>query len=118
MPKAIMTVKDCLTSEDRPETPSEMLKYRNAASKEPGQRFIHYGLAKDYEHMKLTDKVFGVSSERERNTASDLIQSKNPSSYQQIENIKSERNYKSTKRETLGHTIDRGNTLPDKFTKG
>lgn len=110
------TAKDCLTIEgNRPSTPSEIKKFRHYV--EPGKKYIHHGVADDYPAMGLENRKFGQTLEKDKTRASDLIQHKTPSQYEQIEQFKAEKIYKSTKREMLGQPIDRNVTLPSKFTE-
>ncbi len=110
------TTKDCLTSNDRPSTPPELRKYRR--NQEAGKKFIHYGISDDFSTMNLDNKIFGQSSEIDKTTSADLIQNKTPSQLQQIETLKAEQVYHSTKREMLGKSIERNVVLPSKFTQG
>lgn len=112
------SAKDCLAAEVRPITPPEIRKYRRSTNLEPGKRFVHYGVADDLEGMNLDSKVFGSFIERGSNTAADLISRDRPTELERINQLKSERIYKSSKREILGQTVDRGNTLPARFSDG
>lgn len=114
--REIFTAKDCLANVERSRTPPKISKYRNNV--QPGRKYIHYGLSDDISSLNLDKKVFGVTSECARHTVADLIQNKQPTQLQQIENQKAENVYKSTKREMLGCTVDRGLHLPIKFSKG
>jgi Ni/Co efflux regulator RcnB len=109
------TASDCLAGEVRPSTPPELRKFRRSTQLEPGRRFVHYGIADDLDTMNLNSKVFGAFSDRGSNTAADLINHTRPSEMERINQLKAERIYKSTKREQLGKTVDRGNALPSKF---
>ena len=112
------TTKECLAAEERPSTPPELRKYRRTTQLEPGRRFVHYGIADDLKTMDLDSKVYGAYSERGSNTAADLINHSRPSELERINVQKAERVYKSTLREKLGQTIDRGNKIPSKFVEG
>jgi hypothetical protein len=111
------TARDCLAGEERPSTPPSLRKYRRSTQLEPGRRFVHYGLADDLQTMDLPSKVFGGFTERGTNTAADLINHQRPTELERINQLKAERIYKSTTREQLGRTVDRGNKLPNKFTE-
>lgn len=112
------STQDCLTFEERPRTPPEISKYRRSTNLEPGKRFVHHGMADDLDTLQLEQKNFGISSERGRNTAAELINLPKPSEVQRINIIKSEKIYKSATKEALGRTVDRQMVLPSKFAEG
>ena len=43
------TSKECLTFTARPGTPEEIRKFRRSANLEPGKRFVHPGVADDFQ---------------------------------------------------------------------
>lgn len=104
--------------ESRPGTPPEIRKYRRSTNLEPGKRFVHYGAADDLEGMRFEEKSFGISSDKGSCTAADLLNHSKNSELQRINMVKSEKVYKSSTREILGKTVDRGNVLPSKFSEG
>ena len=111
------TAKGCFQIEgNRPSTPPEIRKFRQTS--EPGKKYIHHGIADDFKSMGLDNKVFGTNAAGQNTRASDLIQSKTPSQYKQIENLKAERVYASSKREQLGRPYERNVVLPSKYTEG
>ena len=111
------TAKDCFQVEgNRPSTPPEIRKFRQTT--EPGQKYLHYGIADDFKTMGLDNKVFGTNAAGQNTRASDLIQSKTPSQYKQVENLKAERVYASSKREQLGKPYERNVVLPSKYSEG
>ncbi|KAJ1418003.1 hypothetical protein B484DRAFT_334009, partial [Ochromonadaceae sp. CCMP2298] len=112
------TVKSCMVFEERASTPPEIRKYRRSTNLEPGNRFKHHGVVDDYEAMDLDSKIYGITEQRNRIGASDLIGQALPSELQRINNLKAEKVYRQQNREPLGHRPDRGFTLPDKYTTG
>lgn len=112
------TAKDCFTTDERPSTPPEIRKFRRSTNLEPGRRFVHHGLADDFQEMALDKNVYGVMSDRGKNTAADLLSHNQPNELQRINMVKAEQVYKTATREQLGKTVDRKVILPSKFTQG
>jgi hypothetical protein len=112
------TVKSCMVFEERASTPPEIRKYRRSTNLNPGTRFKHHGVVDDYDRMDLDSKIFGITEQRNRIGASDLINQPLPSELQRINNLKAEKVYRQQNREPLGHMPDRGYLLPEKYTTG
>ncbi len=103
---------------ERPTTPPEYAKYRRSTTLKPGQRSFHYGIADDLKVMNLTANTYGVMSDRGNGNAAELINHHQLTALQRINLEKAEKVYVGAAREPLGRSVDRGNTLPDKFTLG
>ncbi|RYH27211.1 hypothetical protein EON65_13800 [archaeon] len=110
------SVRLCLNFEERPSTPPELRKFRRSAYLDPGKRFQHPGVADDYPQMRLEEKIFGMADKPSRDGAADLISHPKKTDLQRMQLLKSEKIYKHTQREPLGHSPDRKMTLPLKFT--
>ena len=116
------TAKSCLSSnsENRPETPKQIEKYRKSTFNSPGVKSTHYGIYNDVQAMGLNDKIYGKRSDYGGDTVSVVI-AKDPlkkTIADQLNQYKNELVYKSTTREPLGSSMDRKIVLPEKFTKG
>ena len=85
--------RDCLTFEERPETPPHVRKFRRTRNLEAGKRFIHPGVADDLKRLELDEKVFGVKSDPDRYTAANLINGNTLSVVDRLNMSKAERNY-------------------------
>ena len=112
------SVDACLDFPARPATPPEYAKYRRSTTLAPGQRSSHYGIADDLKQMNLTSGTYGVQSDRGNGSAAELINHKQLTALQRMNKEKAEKVYVGAAREPLGRCVDRGNTLPDKFTTG
>ncbi len=114
------TARECLTFEARPSTPPEIRKYRRSTNLEPGKRFQHHGMADDYGTMHLEDRIYGQTDKNSvgKTTAAELINLPKRTELERMNYVKSEKIYKTSNREPLGHVPDRGIILPSKFTEG
>ena len=86
-----------------------------------GTRILPRGTTEDIASLQLEKRVFGIITSSDlsnRATVADALMSSKPSPLQMIENMKAERLYKSTQREALGRSVNRGMTLPSKFDDG
>lgn len=72
----------------------------------------------DLPKMDLDNKIYGMVDEPTRDGASDLIHHPTKTELQRMNMQKSERIYKTTMKEPLGHSPERGTHLPSKFTEG
>lgn len=109
--------RQCLSFDERPETPPEIRKFRRSKNLEPGRRFIHPGLADDMERLDLPNKVFGNKSDPIRYTAANLINATPQNVVERLNTVKAENTYYTLKREPLGGSYRRDYELPDKFTQ-
>lgn len=85
--------RDCLTFEERPETPPHVRKFRRTRNLEAGKRFVHPGITDDLEKLDLERKVFGVRSDPDRFTAASLINGNPLSVVERLNMSKAERTY-------------------------
>lgn len=110
--------RECLSFDERPSTPPHLRKFRRSAYLEPGQRFTHPGIKDDMPKLHLEEKIFGITNQMSRESAADLIHQPKLSDLQRMNLLKSEKIYKHTQREPLGHSPDRKVALPHKFAEG
>lgn len=101
-------------SAERPETPPHLRKYRKSNYANPGQRVVHYGIFDDME-KKDPNGVFGTVG-----TPSDHVEHiwYTPgigSEYEEAKYAQKEATYRSSKREPLGKSFLRGQTMPDRM---
>ena len=113
-----LSAKDCITFVERPGTPEEIRRFRKSANLEPGKRFLHHGSAKDSESLNLISKNFGITSQADRITASDLINHAKLTDLEKINFVKSEKVYKGAAREPLGKCYSHNYNMPSKFAEG
>lgn len=112
------STKDCLKFEERPSTPPEIATYRRSNALNCGNKFQLNGSSADYRAKKDQDLTFGAATDRGKNTAASLISHQATSELENMKIFKAEKVYRSQAREPLGRTMDRGNVLPTKFTRG
>jgi hypothetical protein len=110
--------KQCLQFDERPPTPDHVKKFRRSTYLEPGRRFMHHGVVDDVESLNLGNKIFGVADNKFRDGAADLIRPSPLSEMARLNIVKSEKNYKRSQREPLGHSPERNTQLPAKYTQG
>lgn len=110
--------RQCLTFETRSSTPPHVRKFRRSTYLEPGKRHQHHGVVDDLPKMGLDNKIFGMVDEPTRDSAADLIHQPTMNDLQRMNLEKSERIYRHTLREPLGHSPERNTVLPSKFTEG
>ena len=112
------STKDCLKYEERPSTPPEIAKYRRSNALNSGVKFQSDGASSDNMTRRNQDLTYGVATDRGNNTAASLIGHQATSELDMMKLYKAEKVYRSQAREPLGRTMDRGNVLPTKFTRG
>lgn len=112
------STKECLKFEKRPLTPPEIAKFRRSNALNSGHRFQSDGTTDDNMTRRNQDLTYGVATDRGNNTAASLIGHQATSELDMMKLYKAEKVYRSQAREPLGRTMDRGNVLPSKFTRG
>lgn len=79
---------------------------------------MHHGVVEDVNGLNLDNKIFGITESRSRDGAADLIRPTPLSELARMNLIRSEKSYKRSQREPLGHSPERNTSLPSKFTEG
>lgn len=110
--------KQCLKFDERPPTPPHVKKFRRSTYLEPGRRFMHHGIVEDVDNLHLDNKIFGISDNKFRDGAADLIRPSPMSEMARLNIVKAEKIYKRSQREPLGHSPEKPGYLPAKYTQG
>eukprot|EP00698_Gefionella_okellyi_P019752 TRINITY_DN6101_c0_g1_i1.p1 TRINITY_DN6101_c0_g1~~TRINITY_DN6101_c0_g1_i1.p1 ORF type:complete len:432 (+),score=90.04 TRINITY_DN6101_c0_g1_i1:66-1361(+) len=98
----------------RPETPPNQRRYKQAQLLEPGAATRHFGTANDAIPVPA-DTRFGAKSKSSGDKAEHVINPAAPTAFDKYQREISERIYKTTAREQLGKGYNHGHTLPAKY---